>query len=318
MKNSKWNDWAIALIVIACSGALLAALALALTGTTLGKPSRTLRVRFQDVTGVNAGAQVKYAGALAGKVLTVRMLTPQERMADGQALNAVELVLALNAAVPTLPDDIQVSIAADTLLSDKLVLLEGGSPNAGTLPNDAILQGITPVSFDKLTREVDRTIAGLGGLFQGAEGETRDLFGEFRALLGQVEALVADSKQIIAQARPVVDDAGLLVGDARRLVTENREPISRTFAGLEKAGAALEELAGKGSRMVSSNEKKLGDTVSDFRVTAENLKVTSTYLKILVRNLSLRPSQLLWGTSKPPALPSEARILRDRKPVPAD
>jgi hypothetical protein len=51
-------------------------------------------------------------------------------------------------------------------------------------------------------------------------------------------------------------------------------------------------------------------------VTAENLKVTSTYPKFLLKDLSERPSRLIWGGGKPPALPSQQEILQSRQPIP--
>ena len=83
MRNKNFNDWAVALVVIACSIMLFLALAFALSGKVLGAPSRPLSVNFHDVTGVTLGSQVKFAGAIAGKVSRIRMLTPEERTDRG-------------------------------------------------------------------------------------------------------------------------------------------------------------------------------------------------------------------------------------------
>ncbi len=87
MKNKNFNDWAVALAVIACSILLFLALAFALSGTTLGKPSQPLSVNFHDVTGISLGSQVKYAGAIAGKVSGIRMLS--SRSARTQATRSM-------------------------------------------------------------------------------------------------------------------------------------------------------------------------------------------------------------------------------------
>jgi hypothetical protein len=76
--------------------------------------------------------------------------------------------------------------------------------------------------------------------------------------------------------------------------------------------------ASSGNKLVVNNERKLSSTISDFKVASENLKVTSTYAKILIRSLSQRPSQLIWGNPKPPLLPSERQILRSSTPLPID
>ena len=311
MKNRNFNDWAVALAVIACSILLFLALAFALSGTTLGQPSRPLRVNFHDVTGISLGSQVKYAGAIAGKVSGIRMLSSQERADSGDPLNAIQVIVALNSGVPPLPADITASVAADTLLSDKFVLLSGGGSNSQSLAPDAVLQGISPTTLDKLVRDIDVTIEGLRGMLGGTKGQPGDIFERLRLLLTEVQSLLSDAK-------PVLQDAKALAADARQLIAENKVPVSRAITQLDKSAAALETLATSGNKLVVNNEKKLASTISDFKVTAENLKITSTYAKILIRSLSERPSQLIWGRSKPPPLPSEQQILRSSAPLPAN
>ena len=325
MRNKNFNDWAVALIVIACSIMLFLALAFALSGKVLGAPSRPLRVNFHDVTGVTLGSQVKFAGAIAGKVASIRMLTPEERTKSGDPLNAVQLLLAINPGVPPLPSDVSVSIAADTLLSDKFVLVSGGSSQATPLAADAVLQGIPPTTFDKLTREMDGAIESLRGMLSGTKGEAGDIFEQVRRLLSEAQGLLAaahpvvqDAQSLLTEARPAVQDAKALTMDARQLIADNKEPVSRAIQQLDKSAAALGKLASDGNNLVANNEKKLNAVISDFKVTSENLKVTSTYAKILIRSLSQRPSQLIWGTSKPPPLPSEQQILRSSKPLPTN
>lgn len=311
MKNKNFNDWAVALAVIFCSILLFLALAFALSGTTLGKPSRVLRVNFHDVTGISLGSQIKYAGAIAGKVSSIRMLSSEERASSGDPLNAIQVVLALNSNVPPLSEDVTASIAADTLLSDKFILLSGGSSNAEPLPDDTVLQGISPTTFDKLARNIDGAIEGLRGALTGTKGETGDIFERIRLLLTETQSL-------LTEAKPVLQDAQALAADARQLVADNKAPISRAINQLDNSAIALEKLASSGHKLVASNERKLSSTLSDFKVSAENLKVTSTYAKILIRSLTKRPSQLIWGSSKPPVLPTEQQILRSAAPLQAD
>jgi len=306
MKTKNLSDWAVALTVILCSIVLLLALIFALSGKVFSSTSRSIHANFHDVTGVSLSATVKYAGATAGKVSAIRMLTPQERVASGDPLNAVEVTIALDKNVPALPSDITVSVAADTLLSDKFLLLTGGNPAGPLLADGATLQGITPVSFDQLARDVDGLIGGLHGLLAGTSGQsTGDVFSQVHDLLMQTAAL-------IAQAKPVLTDAGALTSDARQLITENRAPITRTVNRLEKAAGSLDDLATKGSNLITSNEKKISWIISDFATTAQNLKVTSVYTKYLTRSLADRPQQLLWGSGKAPLLPSESEILKKK------
>lgn len=309
MKTRNLSDWAVALIVIICSAILFAALAIALSGRMLGKPARSILVNFHDVSGINVSSQVKYAGAPAGTVSGIRMLTPEERAASGDPLNAVQITLALTDKVPPLPADIKVSLAASTLLSDKFILLNDGSPTAPLLVDNAVLQGITPTSFDKLARDVDSAIETLRTTLGGAEGNTDEIFARIRTM-------IADTQSLLAEAKPALQDARAVAADAKSLISENKEQIARTIARLDKASLALEQLATRGNNLIQKNETNLTSSIGDLKVTAQNFKVTSTYTKFLTRSLAIRPSQLIWGSSKPPILPSELEILRSSKPIP--
>lgn len=307
MKNKNFSDWIVALAVIACSAVLFLALAFALSGTLLGKPSRILLVNFHDVTGINQGARVKYSGAVAGKISDIRMLTAEESKASGDPRNAVQVSLALFEDVPPLPSDIKVSVSADTLLSDKFILLSGGSADSAPLAANVVLQGITPTSFDQLVRNVDHAIEGLSGLLGGTKSGASDIFERLGVLLTDTQSLITDAK-------PVVQDARSLTTDARQLIADNKEPISRTVGRLDKAADQIEQLATKGNSLIVGNEKKINGAISNLSVTTENFKITSTYTKILARSLTEKPAQLIWG-GRPPPLPTEAEILRAAKPL---
>ena len=311
MKNKNFNDWAIALAVIACSVVLFVALSMALSGTMLGKPSRVVNINFHDVMGVNLGAQVKYAGAPIGKVVSIRILTPEERTASGDPQNTVRVTFAMGASVPALPADVVASVAADTMLSDKLILLSGGTPGGPALTDSIVLQGITPTTFDKLARNLDSILDGISSIMSGTKDNSGDVFDRLHVLLN-------DTQGLLAEAKPVVQDARALASDARQLIADTKEPIVRTIGRLDVAAGSIDQLANKANSLVANNEKKLTATINDFKVISENFKVTSTYTKILARNLTLRPSQLVWGGGKPPPLPSEQEILRAVRPIPAE
>lgn len=311
MKTRNFSEWGVALSVIACSVVLFLALAFALSGTMVNKPDRTILANFPDITGITVGSKVKYAGAVAGKVSAIRMLTLEERTGQSNPANAIQIELAINKGVPALPSDTIPSISSDTLLADKFVLLSGGSSDSPALKDGIVLQGIPPVTFDRLARNVDTAVEGLGKLMGGTQGQTGDLFERLNGVLSDTQGLINDAK-------PAVQDIRTLTSDAKELIAENKTQISESITSLNQTAKAFEELAGNGNKLIVNNERKLTDTVSDLKVTSENLKVTSTYTKILIRSLTQKPSQLLWGTSKPPTLPSEQQILRSPKPIPAN
>lgn len=310
MKNKNLNDWLIALAVIVCSAVLFGALAMALSGTMLGHSAKTVRVNFPDAMGINLGAQVKYAGALVGKVAGIQILSAEERLASGDPRNAVQVLLDLNASVPPLPADTKVTVAADTLLSEKLILINVGDPSGPLLEPGAVLQGISPTTFDQLVRNIDGTLEGLRDLLGGTGDKTGDLFQSLHGILEETQGL-------LTVAKPVLADARVVAADARQLIAETKAPITRTIGQLEKTTGTLDTLATRANALVVHNEKNLNASLADAKVMMENFKVTSTYTKILARNLTLRPSQLVWG-GKPPSLPSEREILRSARPIPLD
>ncbi|PYI47276.1 MAG: hypothetical protein DMF10_07240 [Verrucomicrobia bacterium] len=116
------SDYLVALFVIACSVVLLAALTFALSGYRLKKPTRTLQINYEDVTGIKVNSEVRYAGAPAGRVIAMRHLTAKEREDLPNKKDAVRITVSLDEAIPPLPADVTATLSSDTLLSPKFVV----------------------------------------------------------------------------------------------------------------------------------------------------------------------------------------------------
>ena len=313
MKRKASDRW-IAISVIVCSIVLFVALALGLSSRFLVPGGRCIRVHFSDVSGIKKSSQVKFAGAHAGIVSDVRMLAAAERTADPE--NLVEITLELSPDVPRISKAALVSIAADTLLSDKFVLIQDGVPGASPLAEGDVLHGIPPVSFDKLTRNVDKAMDGLRKMLGSGSPES-DILSRIHILVEDAQGLLTELKPAVADAKATLADARTTASDARTLLAEKRESIGRAINRLDAAAGSIDSLAKKSESLVRDNEKNISRTLPDLRVTSENLKVTSTYSKILLRDLSERPSRLIWGGGKPPALPSEQQLRDSRPPASA-
>jgi len=311
--KKKASDAWIAVSVIACSIVLFVALAMGLKGRVFVHQGHTVRVRFHDITGIKVSSQVKFAGAPAGSVSGARMLTAAERAADPAHL--VEITLDLFPDVPALTKNAHVSITADTLLSDKFVLLQDEDAGAPLLAEGGILNGTTPTTFDKLARNLDDALDGLRKTM-GGEAGGKDVFAKINAIVESTQTLLAGLGPVVKEAGLVVSDAKGVMADTRSLLFANKDRIERTITRLDSAAGSLESLAKKGEGIVRDNSNNISTTISGLRVTAENLKVTSTYSKFLLRDLSEHPSRLIWGGGKPPALPSQQQILQSRRPIP--
>jgi len=332
MLKKKSGDRLVALSVIACSVALLIALALGLSGQTFIRGGQSMRVRFPDVTGIMVSSRVKFAGAPVGTVSQIRILSPAERKADSP--NLVEVTLLIHKDVPPLPNDARISIAADTLLSDKFVLINGGSPTAPPAGPDQVLQGVAPTTFDQLVRNADGAIEGLRRLAGGDNNSsTQDIFQRLRSILDDTGKLLGDAKPVVANAgsvmtetrtvlldaRAVVGEARSAVGDARAaaseargILAENKPRIARAMEKIDTTATSFDSLARRGESFLRSNEGRLNRTLADFRIGAENLRVTSVYAKFLLRDLAQRPSRLIWGGAAKPPPPTEGQILNSR------
>ena len=313
--TKKLGDWAIALTVVACSVVLFLALAFALQGNPFDRPHRTLKARFPDITGIQPSSLVKYAGAIAGSVHAIRMLTPEERTASANPANAIEITLALNKNVPALNEGLVASVASDTLLSDKFVLLSGGNPKAPALADGATIASITPVTFDAILRELSGALATIHALLGGANGGALDgvlpridaLLAQLSTTLTQAQGLVTNGNGLIANANGMVDqgdglikNADQLVASGQTLIDKNKEPINKLITQLSSAADNLDQVAKRIDKLVRDNTGNLNSIASDGKVSLIELKATSISLHALVDSLRARPQQLIWGPGRPP------------------
>src|SRR5215212_7797166 len=122
------SDYLVALFVVVCSVVLLGALTFALAGYHLKKPTRTLQINYEDVTGIKVNSEVRYAGAPAGRVIAMRHLTAKEREASPDKKDAVRVTVSLDEGIPPLPTDVAATLSSDTLLAPKFVALSAGTP----------------------------------------------------------------------------------------------------------------------------------------------------------------------------------------------
>src|SRR2546430_17666778 len=127
------SDYFVALFVIACSIVLLAALTFALSGYRLKKVTRTLRINYEDVTGIKVNSEVRYAGAPAGRVIAMQHLTAKEREASVNKKDAVRVTVSLDEGIPPLPTDVTATLSSDTILLPSIVALSAGPPGGETL-----------------------------------------------------------------------------------------------------------------------------------------------------------------------------------------
>jgi ABC-type transporter Mla subunit MlaD len=291
MKRSNFADFLVALFVIACSVVLLAALTFALSGYRLKKPTRTLQINYEDVTGIKVNSEVRYAGAPAGRVIAMRHLTAQERDASANKKDAVRVTVSLGEGIPPLPTDVTATLSSDTLLSPKFVALSAGTPGGQTLADNAAIEGHPAYGLEQIT---------------GAAGPLID---NANKLIDNLNVTVTGLKKDLNDFTPKLGP----LADSLKLDLDNLQNAITNLEGVEKGA---NNLFGSADTFVKSTDKQLQEQLRQLHVTLLNLKVVTTYAKELVETLAEKPNRIIFS-GKPATLTPEAEILRSSKPLPA-
>jgi ABC-type transporter Mla subunit MlaD len=285
------SDYIVALSVIACSLVLLAALTIALSGYRLKKPSRTLQINYEDVTGIKVHSEVRYAGAPAGRVIAMRHLSAKERASSANKRDAVQVTVNLDEGIPPLPADVAATLSSDTLLAPKFVALSAGTPGGKTLANNSVIEGHPAYGIEQIT-------AAAGPLFEHAN-----------QLLDNLNETVSDLKVDLGDFMPKLSP----LADTLKIDLDQLQNVVKGLDGIEtQAGTVLNTA----NLFISGTDRQLQEQLKELHVTLLNLKVISTHAKALVEALGEKPNRLIFS-GKAAKLTPEADIIKSRKPLPA-
>src|SRR5437588_9440764 len=185
MKRSL-SDYLVALFVIACSVVLLGALTFALSGRQMKKPTRTLQINYEDVTGIKVNYEVRYAGAPAGRVIAMRHLSAQERQAIANKKDAVRVTVSLDKGIPPIPADVTATLSSDTMLSPKFVALSAGTPGGQTLANNAAMEGHPAYGIEHMTAVAGPFLDNANKLLNYLNGKVTNLDGKVTSVTNDV------------------------------------------------------------------------------------------------------------------------------------
>jgi ABC-type transporter Mla subunit MlaD len=285
------SDYLVALFVIACSIVLLAALTFALSGYHLKKPTRTLQINYEDVTGVKVNSEVRYAGGPAGRVTAMRHLTAKEREASPNKKDAVRVTVSLDEGVPPLPIDVTATLSSDSMLSPKFVALSAGTPGGQTLANNAEIEGHPSYGLEQI-------MAAAGPLFDHANG-----------LLDNLNVTVTALKKDLGEFTPKLGP----LADSLKTDADNLQNVLKNVEGMAKDA---DKVFGTADLFLKSTDKQLQEKLKQLHVTLLNLKVITTYAKELVETLAQKPNRIIFS-GKPATLTPESEILKSSKPLPA-
>jgi ABC-type transporter Mla subunit MlaD len=292
------SDYVVALSVIVCSAILLAALTIALSGFRFKKPTRTLQIDFEDVTGVKLHSEVRYAGAGAGRVIAMHHLTREQRETGANKRNAVRVTVSLAEEIPPLPADVIATLSSDTLLSPMFIALSAGTPGGETLANNAIIEGHTAYGIQQIA-------AAAGPLIDNANKLIDSLNATVGNLDGTITNVRNDLGQVLPKISPVLDVAKI-----------DLEELQRIIKGLDDVEKNANTTFENASKFVGTTDKQLQEQMKELHVILLNLKVVSTHAKALTETLAEKPSRIIFS-GKTQKLTPESEILKSKEPLPA-
>jgi len=286
-----FSDYLVAVSVILISLVLLAALTIALSGYRLKKPTRTLEINYEDVTGIKVHSELRYAGAPAGRVIAMRHLTAKERESSQNKKDAVRVTVSLDDAIPPLPADVVATLSSDTLLAPKFVALSAGTPGGNALANNAAIEGHPAYGIEQIT-------AAAGPLFENAN-----------KLLDNLNVTVTDLKGNLGEFMPKLGP----LADSLKIDVDNLQNVVKNLDGMSKDA---DKVLGTADTFISATDKQLQEQLKQLHVILLNLKVVTTHAKALVETLAEKPNRLIFS-GKPAKLTPESEILKSSKPLPA-
>src|SRR5467141_1390178 len=233
------SDYFVALFVIVCSVVLLGPLTLALSGRQLKKPTQTLQINYEDVTGIKVNSEVRYAGAPAGRVIAMQHLTSKEREALPNKKDAVLVTVSLDEKIPPMPTDVTATLSSDTLLSPKFVALSAGTPGGETLANNGTIEGHPAYGIEQIT-------AAAGPLLDNAN-----------KLLNDLSATVTGLKKDLADFTPKLGP----LADSLKLDVDN---LQNVVANLDNLNKNADTVLGTADRFIGGTDKQLQEQLKQL------------------------------------------------------
>jgi phospholipid/cholesterol/gamma-HCH transport system substrate-binding protein len=278
------------------------------------RQGRHLSAVFPTVAGLDDKSAVRMAGVRIGRVDGIGLA------ADGRS---AEVKLLLEQPVP-LTRGATARIANLGLLGDKYVEIVPGPPAAPALPEGAVLQGSSPVTFDEAMAKLDSigsSIEKVTGSFGGGNlgGNVNDLVKDLQLTSAEIRALVAENRanlastvrnfdamaatlarelpRISADTQRALDQVAGIIADNRTDVTASMGNIRELTGHLQTSVDNLNKItgeiaSGQGTvgKLVNSDEayKSAIGTLDSIKSGIESLSGTISAIQRFKMDLDLQ------------------------------
>jgi len=217
-------------------------------GLRIGGAKQKISVEFKDVAGLDEKSTVRLAGVRVGKVSKIRLSKDGKAIVDLTLDKEVDLRQGASAAVANLG-----------LLGEKYVELVPGPVGSPTLPEDSVLKGDTPVSFDQITR-----------LARDIEVDIKDITKNLSRSMGGPEGE--------EKLRTIVDNVRIITEDLRVMIAANRGSVDTTLANFKEFSAMMTQLVDRIDRLVASNQSNVTQGIANIREISQKLETTADNL----------------------------------------
>lgn len=228
---------------------------------TLGSQSKTfsksihISAVFDDVAGLKTGNSVWFSGVKVGSISKIHFIGPGQvdvRMAVDQAS---QQYLHRNAGV---------HIGSDGLIGNKIIVIDGGSPQAPVVQDGDVLQAEKMTSTDDMLKVLQQNNQNLLSI----TGDFKMLSRKILQGKGTVGTLMADS----------------VVGNQFKNAMSNFE---RTSASAARLAGQLEKFSSKMNTKGGLADKLLTDTTTfaTIKAATTQLKAAADNANILTKNL---------------------------------
>ena len=219
------------------------------------RATKSVTVAFKDVSGLDDKSVVRVAGVRVGKVSRIRLV-------EGRAFVDVELDKDVD-----LRQGASAAIANLGLLGEKYLELIPGPIGAPELPDNSVITGNQPVSFDQVTR-----------LARDIELDVKDITTSLRSALGGPEGQQT-TRAIVANIERITEELKIIVAT-------NHQNVDETISNLRDFSEILTRLTDRVDALVAANTENTSASISNIKDITAKLQHTADNLNAITDKIN--------------------------------
>jgi phospholipid/cholesterol/gamma-HCH transport system substrate-binding protein len=234
-----------------------------------------LNIMFSDIAGLPDKAKVKISGVEVGAVKDISLVNNKARVTIW-VKKGIEIHV-----------DCRASIVATGLIGSKYMELTTGDPQAPLLKDGDTVEGVTPLSFDKVIENAMDQLHVIMEAFKGTEGKNigqnlAETLDNVRKISETLKVALYDQQDKVTN---IVSNVNTFTEDMAEITGDNKENIKVAIANIKTVSEKLDKLLtnidkGEGTVGKLLSDKEMGqDLKESFRDLKETTKEAKRVLK---------------------------------------